>query len=184
MKTTLVISLFALAVSLGLAWGALADDPPKDKASQLSNLTDEQFVQKASAAGLGEVNLGMLAARQASSPDVKKFAQRMVDDHTKANQELNQIADKKRIRPAPAMDEKHRNLATQLGKLTGADFDRTYLKDQVKDHEEAVALFEAEAKNGKDPDLKAFASKALPTLKEHLEMVRKLAGGNRGGAGR
>jgi putative membrane protein len=146
-------------------------------------LTDQQFVTKASAAGLAEVNLGTLAVQHAANNDVKKFAETMVDDHTKANRELNAIADKNRLVPAPTEDEAHRMLADRLARLSGANFDREYVSAMVKAHDEAVSLFEREAKDGQNKELKEFASKTLPTLKHHREMVHKLAGTEKEGTG-
>ncbi len=151
-----------------------------DKPGQ--QITDEQFVQKASAAGLAEVNVAKLALQHATRDDVKQFAKRIIDDHTKANRELNRIADAKRFTPAVSMDRAHEAMATRMSRMTGADFDREYVRSLVKDHEQAVALFEAESKNGRDPQLKEFATKTLPALREHLEMAQKLAG--QGGSGR
>jgi predicted outer membrane protein len=123
------------------------------------------------------VNFGRLAAGQGASAEVKKFGQQMVDDHSKANDDLNKIADAKRITPAPRMDAKHSAAFDKLATLRGADFDKEYIAGQIADHKEAVALFEAEAKNGKDEDLKAFAAKALPTIKAHLDAAQKLTAG-------
>jgi len=137
---------------------------------------DRTFVMMASAAGLAEVNLSGLAASRAASADVKQFAQHMVTDHTKANMELNRLADAKRFAPARAMDAKHQALADQLARLKGADFDRAYMDAMVADHQTAVSLFQAEATNGKDADLKGWAGKTLPTLKDHLKMAQDVAG--------
>jgi putative membrane protein len=164
--TWMLVALFACMLSLGLLGiGMAADD--KDKP-----LTDDQFVNKASGAGLVEVNLGNIALKRANSADVRRFAQQMVEDHTKANLELLVLADKKKLSMARVMDQPHQALAEKLLRMEGADFDREYMKGQLADHEEAVALFENESKNGNDGDLKDWAGKTLPTLKHHLEMVR------------
>lgn len=139
-------------------------------------LSDAEFVRKASAAGLAEVNAAQIALKQAKSDEVKKFARQMIEDHTKANAQLNSLADSKRYMPAATMDNEHQKMARKMADLTGRAFDREYIQTQLKDHEKAVALFEHESKDGKDADLKEFASKTLPTLKKHLEMVRMLAG--------
>jgi putative membrane protein len=131
---------------------------------------------KASAGGLAEVNLSMLAEKQASNPEVQKFAQRMVRDHSKANKQLNRIADQQRLRVAQTMDAPHQALADKLSAMQGAAFDHSYVNHMLKDHEEAVKLFENEGKNGQNEALRNFASETLPTLKEHLQLVRKLAG--------
>jgi putative membrane protein len=144
-------------------------------------LDDKTFVEKASAAGLAEVNAGRLAEKQASSADVKKFAKMMVEDHTKANKELNKLADGKRFKVATRMTKEHQVMADKLAKLDGAQFDREYMAGQVKDHEEAVALFEKQAKSGTDADLKNWAEKTLPTLKKHLKMAKEIKDKLKGG---
>src|SRR5262249_6950394 len=101
-------------------------------------LTDAQFAQMASASNLAEINLGRLAATRAASPDVKKFAENLVTDHTKANKEMIQIANKQGLKLAPTMDAKSQALANQLIGLKGAEFDQAYMKHQVKAHEMAV----------------------------------------------
>jgi putative membrane protein len=156
------------ALCLGLAT-AREDEPGKGD-------TDATFVFKASAGGLAEVNLSTLATKQASDPAVKRFAQKMVDDHTKANKELLERANKARLRVAPRMDEEHQKLAGKLATLSGAAFDREYMAAQVKDHEETVALFEKQASSGKNEDLKSWAAKTLPDLREHLKMAKDING--------
>jgi putative membrane protein len=151
-------------------------------------VTDAEFVRLASASDLAEINLGRMAATQAGSPEVKQFAEKLVADHTKASKELLGIADKQRLTVAPRMDAKHVMLANKLLNLKGADFDRAFMESQVKDHKEAVALFQAQASSGKDPQLKAFAAKTLPEMQKHLkkaeEIYGKLKGGAKGGGSR
>jgi putative membrane protein len=137
---------------------------------------DAQFVLKASAAGLAEVDAANLALKQANNADVKKFAQHMIEGHTKANKQLLKLADSKRLAPAPSADPMHMAELRQLAALNGEAFDRAYMQGQVKDHVEAVALFEQEAKSGSDPAIKEWAAKTLPTLKEHLKMARDIDG--------
>jgi putative membrane protein len=175
MKSCVRIAVLAVVVG---GWMALvrADEDRQQPVS------DQVFVRLASAAGLAEVNLGTQAAKQAENERVKEFARRMVDDHTRANHELLKLADQKRIAPAQAMDQKHRALADRMAALRGPEFDREYMRHMVHDHEQAVGLVQSEAKNGKDADLKEFASKTLPTLKEHLKMAKDLA--DREGGGR
>jgi len=137
--------------------------------------SDRTFVHMASSGGLAEVRLGQLAAERAYSAEVRQFGQRMVDDHTKANQELAAIAQAKNLQVATEMDKKHQAMADKLAKLSGAAFDREYMAAQVADHEHTVALFTTTAREGQDPELKTFASRTLPTLQEHLRMARGLA---------
>jgi len=169
-----LLTCTALLLVLGWAPALPADDKSKEA------VADEQFVMKASAAGLAEVNLGNLGAQKGNSAEVKKFGQRMVDDHTKANKELATIADKKRYKIAERMDKTHQDAADKLAKLQGNEFDREFIRQMVKDHEEAVALFTAKAKDASDETLKEFAAKTLPTLKEHQKMVQDLEKSQKG----
>ncbi len=154
-------------------------------ASQNTTLSssDRKFIMEAAMGGMEEVELGRLAAERGSTDAVKQFGQRMVDDHTKANQELMQIASTKGVTEPTALDAKHSADVAKMSQLTGADFDRRYIKEAgVKDHNKAVKLFQREADQGKDADLKAFAAKTLPTIQEHLRMAQAMdtgMGGNK-----
>jgi putative membrane protein len=132
---------------------------------------DQHFVMEAAKGGLAEVELGRLAADKASSDDVKKFGQRMVDDHGKANDELKSLAETKNITLPTALDSKDKEKMDRLSKLSGDAFDRAYMQEMVKDHKKDVNEFRTESKSGKDPDIKSWAAKTLPTLEEHLKMA-------------
>jgi putative membrane protein len=177
-------ALATLAVlGLGLCLAGMstaADDQEKGRRDEQKG-GDQEFAKKASASGLAEVNLGNLAARSATNPAVQQFAQRMVQDHTRANQQLVQIANQAGLQLASTMGKKHQELMNQLAKSQGADFDRRFMRQMVQDHEEAVKLFERQSKDGKDPALKQFATQTLPALRAHLKMARDIA--NRVGAG-
>ncbi len=167
-RRSINVALVAMAVCLWLAASALAGQ-------RQGTSPDQTFVKKAVVGGLAEVQLGKLAVEHAASPDVRQFGQRMVQDHSKANQELMALVKTKAISVPTALDHKHQEEADRLATLQGAAFDRAYLQHMVKDHEEDVQLFSTQAKQGKDPELKAFAAKTLPTLEEHLKIVRNLA---------
>jgi putative membrane protein len=137
--------------------------------------TDSTFVKKAAQGGLAEVELGQLATQKASSEEVKKFGQRMVDDHTKANEQLKQVAAEKNIDVPQQLDAKDKATKAHLEKLSGEQFDRAYMKDMVRDHRKDVAEFERESKTAKDPAIKNFAQQTLPTLKDHLKEAEKIA---------
>jgi putative membrane protein len=132
---------------------------------------DHTFAMKAASGGLAEVELGNLAMQKAKDPKVKEFGQRMVTDHTKANNELKAIAANKGITLPTTLDAKDQKTKDRLSSLTGAAFDRAYMSDMVSDHKADIAEFEAQANHGTDPDLKGFASKTLPTLQEHLRLA-------------
>ncbi|MFL6417525.1 MAG: DUF4142 domain-containing protein [Bryobacteraceae bacterium] len=144
-----------------------------------SKVDDKKFVKDAALGGLTEVELGKVAAQKASDPKVKDFAQKMVDDHTKANDQLKQAAAKSNIQIPGSLDSKHQSRIDKLSKLSGEDFDKAYIKDQLKDHQTDVREFTEEAQNGSDPNVKAFASSTVPILQHHLEMVKDLNKGEK-----
>ncbi|MCA1609562.1 MAG: DUF4142 domain-containing protein [Acidobacteria bacterium] len=135
---------------------------------------DSKFVMDAAKGGMAEVEMGRMAADKASNADVKQFGQKMVDDHSKAIDELKQVATAKGMTLPSAVDPAHKAAMDKMAKLSGAAFDKAYVADMVKDHKKDVADFKKEASSGKDPDVKAFASKTLPTLQEHLKMIQDL----------
>lgn len=143
---------------------------------------DHEFIEDAAKGGLAEVQLGQLAAQKAENPDVKKFGQRMVDDHSKANDQLKQIASSKGMNLPADLDRSAKREHDKLSKLSGAAFDREYMKHMVSDHKKDVKDFEKEAKSGSDADVKTFASSTLPTLQEHLQMAQQADASVRGGS--
>jgi putative membrane protein len=161
-----------------------SQDQPGQERSQ--SRSDRQFIDKAANDGLAEVKLGQLASEKASNGDVKQFAQRMVEDHTKANNELKQIAQAEGVRVEDDLESKHRKVHDRLSKLSGEAFDRAYMDYMVEDHQKAVKLFEKHSKDADNPQLKQFASSTLPTLQEHLREAQRLqaeVGGVRGTTG-
>jgi len=133
---------------------------------------DQKFAEQAAIGGITEVEAGKMAQTKASAAPVKSFAEHMVADHTKANDQLKQLALSKGVMLPTSPDRSHARDLEKAGKLQGADFDRQYMKMMVADHKKTVSLFEKEAKNGKDPELKAFASTLLPDLQKHLQMAQ------------
>lgn len=138
---------------------------------------DRTFATKAAAGGLAEVSLGQLAIQNAGSPAVRQFGQQMVTDHTKANEELQQIA-KQQDLTLPAKPEAADSATEErLRASKGNAFDVAYMRDMVQDHQKDVADFKQEATTGKDTALKAFAQKYLPVLQHHLEMAEAVKPG-------
>ncbi len=133
---------------------------------------DREFAIKAASGGLMEVELGNLAATNAASEEVKNFGNQMVTDHSKANEELKTIAAAKNISLPGAPGEDQMKHINDLKEKKGADFDKAYIDFMVDDHKEDVELYEKEANNGKDAEIKSFASGVLPTLKHHHEMAQ------------
>ncbi len=136
--------------------------------------SDQKFVTKALEGGMAEVKLGKLASEKGSREDVKKFGQRMVDDHGKADEELQSIAKKKGIPVPTQLSSKDSKRYDKLSKLSGDDFDKAYIDEMVEDHKHDVAEFEKELSKLKDPELKAFVEKTLPVLKSHLENITEI----------
>jgi putative membrane protein len=142
--------------------------------SQLS-ASDKTFVKKAAQGGMAEVELGQLAVDKASSDDVKKFGQRMVDDHSKANDQLKQVASSQGVELPTTLDMKDKATKAHLSKLSGKEFDQAYMSDMLKDHKQDIADFRKESKMGQDAAVKDFASQTLPTLESHLKEARTIA---------
>lgn len=136
---------------------------------------DKQFVIDAGMGGLAEVQMGNLALQKASNADVRAFAQRMVTDHSKANAELAQFATTKGLALASELADAHKSAFEHLNGLSGAEFDKAYMQHMVEDHEKDVAAFDKASTSATDTDLKAWAGKTLPTLKEHLEQAKTTA---------
>ena len=130
-------------------------------------------MEDAAQGGMAEVELGKVAATKAKDPEVKKFAQMMVTDHTKANAELKALAAKKNFQ-LPTDLGTHKSKLDSMSKLSGAEFDQEYVDNMVDDHEDDVAAFQKMADSGTDPDVKAFAAKCLPVLKKHLDAIKAI----------
>ena len=137
-------------------------------------MSDSQFAKKAAQGGMAEVKLGQLAQEKGTSDSVKKFGQRMVEDHTKAGDELKRAAAQDNIALPDDVSAKDKATYDSLSKLSGAAFDRAYARDMVKDHEEDIADFNKEANGGKNAAIKDFATQTLPTLQDHLKEAKKM----------
>lgn len=136
--------------------------------------SDEKFAMEAAVGGMEEVQLGQLAAQKGASDEVRQFGQKMVDDHSKANQDLMQVASGKGWTLPTALDAKHQADVQKLSALTGDAFDRAYVKMMVSDHKKDVGEFQKESARGMDADVKSFATRTLPTLQEHLQMIQRI----------
>ena len=136
---------------------------------------DRHFIRKAGEGGLAEVELGKLATEKGQSDEVKKFGQRMVDDHSKANDQLKQLAESKGVKLPTDLSAKDKATKARLEKLSGEKFDRAYMNDMVQDHTKDVTEFKKESTSAKDSDVKSFASQTLPTLQDHLKEARSIA---------
>jgi putative membrane protein len=177
-RVTLPVVLAAFSVGMVTVAAAQSSKMTSDSSGTSSAKlapTDRQFIKKAAEGGLAEVEFGKLASEKAESSDVKQFGQRMVDDHTKANDQLKQVASEKGVTVPDKLSAKDAATKARLEKLSGKAFDRAYMRDMVTDHTKDVSEFRMESKNAKDPDVKNFASQTLPTLKDHLKEAKSIA---------
>ncbi len=133
---------------------------------------DMEFVTKAAQGGAAEVQMAQLAQQKSQNGSVKQFAQTMIDDHTPANQKLAQLATSKGLTPPTDPSPAQQKMMAKLQGMDGAGFDHAYMAGQLKAHETMLKLYEHEATNGKDTDLKAFAENLQPTLQKHLTMAQ------------
>jgi len=156
-------SLTSLAGAVALASACLG-----------AQAADDTFVKKAGMGGAAEVQAGKLAQAKGSSDAVKQYGAKMVEDHTKASDQLKQIADGKKTEVPAEPDAMHKKALASLDAKSGPAFDKAFKAQMVKDHKDTIALFTQESKSGKDADLKAFATATLPDLKHHLEMAQGL----------
>ncbi|HLO52179.1 MAG TPA: DUF4142 domain-containing protein [Kamptonema sp.] len=140
---------------------------------------DRNFINQAAQIGMLEVQLGQLATQRGSSNTVKQYGQRMVNEHTQANQELMQLAGQKGVTPSKTLDSQHKAVMNRISNLSGASFDEAYMREMIDGHNQAIALFKAQSQQGQDPDLKAWATKLVPNLQAHLQMANQMAAQNR-----
>jgi putative membrane protein len=136
--------------------------------------SDAAFMTTAARGGLAEVQMGQLAQQNGRSAAVRRFGQQMVSHHGQSNQEMLALAQQKQITPPSTMGAEHQRIYDDLAKLRGSAFDRAYAQAMVRDHQEDLRAYQAEAQNGTDPDVKAFAARYVPILQEHLRMAQQL----------
>jgi len=133
---------------------------------------DRKFVDAAAQGGMAEVEMGQMAQQRGAHAQVKTFGQRMVQDHSKANDELKQVASAKGVALPTTIGTDHQHHADRLGKLSGSEFDRAYMQHMLDDHKKDVSDFEKAAADAKDPEVKNFATHTLPTLRTHLQLAQ------------
>jgi putative membrane protein len=135
---------------------------------------DELFAKKTAQGAIAEVKLGQLAADKGLSEAVKRFARRMVEDHTQSQEVLKEVAQKEGIAVPLEMAARQRATFDELSKLSGAEFDQAYARDMVRDHQDDIADFTSEASGGQKSAMRSFASETLPALREHLKLAREM----------
>jgi putative membrane protein len=139
----------------------------------VAQTSTQDFVNKVAISDMFEIQSSKIAAQKGNA-EIKSFAKQMIKDHTKTSQELTGMVGKAKVKLPTALDSDHKAKVDQLQKASGDQFNSTYAAMQVQAHQEAVKLFETYSSNGDDAQLKAWAAKTLPALKEHLEHAKKL----------
>jgi putative membrane protein len=182
MRTKITIALAACAV-LAASPAVLAQSKDTKESSAKTESKkgglagqDRKYFQEIAQANLAEVETGRLAQKKASSDEVKKFAQHMVDDHGKMLDEQRSMAKSKSVSLPKQPKKEHQSALKKLEGASGGEFDRAYIEQMVKDHEKTLKLVQDAAKNAKDPELKQAAEKAAPEVQKHLDMAKQLAG--------
>lgn len=143
-------------------------------ASSPSTNSDQGFVTEAAQGNSAEIELGKIVAAKSKNPSVKQFAQMMVKDHTTALNELQELAQTKNLNFNDDLPDDAKALQEKLSSDTGKQLDKDYMDSMVEDHQKDVQEFTDKSQNAKDPDVKQWASKTLPTLQKHLEKAQQI----------
>jgi putative membrane protein len=182
MKANRTWAWLLIAVTVALSSHAMAQTSRDSQVSQPStdagktsmSKQDAKLLEELARANMAEVALGKLAEQKASSDDVRKFGKHMVDDHAKMLDQGGKIAKSKNVEPPTAPDNKQQASQKKLEGLSGEQFDRAFMEQMVKDHEQALKLVNR-ARQARDPELKAMAQEAAPEVEQHLKMARELS---------
>jgi putative membrane protein len=162
-------SLLAMVVVSGLAAGIQAGE----KKSEMP--LDKDFLLKAATINNAEIQIGNMANKRAASSQVKGYASMLVKDHKAAGDKMVEVLKGRKLAIATGVDKETKEEISRLSKLEGNEFDRAFIHCMVKGHKEAIALFENQAKNGQEEDIRSFAKEILPDLRKHLSKANELA---------
>ena len=166
------ITLFLTSLGCWAVLGHQESSPVSSEAQAV--MTDQAFAKDAARGGLAEIKLGKLALDNGSSEAVKNFGTRMVAEHTKAGDQLKEAAAQEHITLPTDLAAKDQGTYDRLSKLSGADFDRAYAQDMVKDHHQDLRAFQREANRGNDAAIRGFASQTIPMIQQHLEQAKEI----------
>jgi len=153
---------------------ARADVQEKVKEMQ-SPVDSKQFAMKAAEGGMLEVKLAQLAQQKSQSNEVKELARQLEQDHTQANQQLTQVAKQKNINLPSDLKGECQETYQAFQQLQGNDFDNAFLLHNVKDHLKDIMMFQKEAQNGTDQEIRQWAAQVLPKLQQHAQHIRTVA---------
>ena len=183
-RNIVTAALVAVGVFVSLEYTSVAQSnqnttPPNRSTTQQNQNTigalDRQFVIEAAQGGMAEVSLGQMAAQRATSDEVKQYGQQMVKEHTQANKELLALATQKGLTPPKDMGPKYQAVMERMSQLPSESFDQAYMSEAgINGHLESAIVYQRQVQLGQDQDLKAFAAKILPTVREHLEMAQSM----------
>lgn len=168
-----IMRVAAGTLLLAVAFATCAQTGPGE-APLVANAVDSKFMTHVAADGMAEIHMGQMALEKSADARVKQLAQRIVDDHTDANGKLRALAQAKQVTLPSAPTDEAQHAADVMKDMSAGKFDKAWVDAMVKDHQKAVALFAREIKQTQDPEVAAFASKTLPTLKTHLELAQQL----------
>ncbi|HEX8337220.1 MAG TPA: DUF4142 domain-containing protein [Pyrinomonadaceae bacterium] len=177
----------AVLMCVGMWTSAVAQDANSQTGSGMNrdmttmSSADKKFMMTAAMGGMAEVEMARLALQKSGSDAVKQYAQKMIDGHTAANNELMQVASMKGVTLPAQPAAKQMAMMAKMQKLSGAEFDMMYVKEAgVKAHQDMEKLFMKESMGGKDVDAKGFAAKTLPAVRMHLQMARDMMASMKG----
>ncbi len=175
MKPMMILSVLGMA--LAPAWAQATDTPAPDTAKDTTKAlskNDRKAIEELAKMNTAEIKLSELAEQKANHPEVKQFAKQLVEEHSKNNQEIKELASKKGVDlPEPMTPPPSERSAEQkLSKLSGEKFDQEYMKIMIDDHRKVVNKVENVSARAGDPELKQWAEKTLPTVQQHLDMAK------------
>jgi putative membrane protein len=152
-----------------------ADTIQQQQTAASGQMQDKAFVRKAMEGGMAEVQLGQLASEKASSDDVKQFGQKMVDDHTKLNEQMQPVAQQLGVNPPKQLSKKDQETKAKLQSLSGTEFDNEYIKLMLKDHKKDAAEFKEEAQRTQNPAVQQAAQQGSQVIDQHLQLIEQIA---------
>lgn len=147
---------------------------PRDGMSSVSTL-DQEFFRLAYQGNNAEIQTSQLALQRSQDPEIREYAQRMISEHTRANEELTRLANQQNLElPSERVDPLNRALAERLSQLSGAEFNQAYMTAQANAHLRTIALYRTELAQGQEDGLRTYASRVLPQVEQHYEMASEM----------
>lgn len=147
----------------------------QDQNAAMNSMRDKSFVRKASEGGMAEVQLGQLAQQKSTSPDVKQFAEKMVNDHTQLNNQMQPIAQQMGVSSPKSISKQDKKEMQKLEQLSGQQFEQAYIKCMIKDHKKDLSEFRQEASSTQNSQLKQAAEQGAQVINQHLHLIEQIA---------